>query len=57
MALWIFAGYIATAVVFYSYIVATAQDDPADRETRSADTPDWQLGKLPATDQGKRKAA
>ena len=30
MVLWIVAGYCLTAVVFYSYLVATAKPDPAE---------------------------
>jgi len=57
MVLWLLAGYAAAAAVFYSYIVATAQDDPTDRETTQCDSPDWQLGAPLKKDDATRKAA
>ena len=31
MILWMIAGYVVTAVAFYSYIVATAQEEPQEK--------------------------
>ena len=53
MFLWIAAGYIMSAVAFYSYIVATAQEDPYEGVSALSDTTDrtW------TRDQSGRKAA
>lgn len=38
MFLWIAAGYIVSAIAFYSYIVATAQEDPYEAVSALSDT-------------------
>lgn len=42
MFLWIAAGYIVSAIAFYSYIVTTAQEDPHESLATLAETNDRQ---------------
>ena len=53
MFLWIAAGYIVSAIAFYSYIVATAQVDPYEGVSVLSETTErtW------VQDQNNRKAA
>lgn len=53
MFLWIAAGYLASAIAFYSYIVATAQEDPYEGVSTLSETTDrtW------TREQNSRKAA
>ena len=53
MFLWIAAGYIVSAIAFYSYIVATAQEDPYEGISTLSETTErtW------IQDQSSRKAA
>ena len=53
MFLWIAAGYLLSAVAFYSYIVATAQIDPYESAATVAETTDrsWRR------EQSERRAA
>jgi len=53
MFLWIAAGYMLSAIVFYSYIVRTAQEDPHESLATLAETTDRQWSR----DQNNRKAA
>ena len=53
MFLWIAAGYILSAVAFYSYIVATAQEEPQQGAVTLHDTNERQW----VQEQSKRKAA
>ncbi len=53
MILWMIAGYVAAAAAFYSYIVATAQDEPAENVATVIDLTEWQRSR----DEGARKAA
>jgi hypothetical protein len=53
MFLWIAAGYVLSAIAFYSYIVTTAQEDPYEGIATLAETTDRQW----ARDQNNRKAA
>lgn len=53
MILWMMAGYTATAVAFYSYIVKTAQDEPQENAATVIDLLDWQRSR----DESIRKAA
>ncbi len=53
MILWILAGYVVTAVAFYSYIVSTAQEEPQERAATVIELADWQRGR----DEQIRKAA
>ncbi len=53
MFFWIAAGYMFTAVAFYSYIVATAQEDPYQSAATFSETNDWEWTR----DQNNRKAA
>lgn len=42
MILWMIAGYVLSAVAFYSYIVKTAQEDPNERAATMIDMTEWQ---------------
>jgi len=53
MFFWIAAGYVASAVAFYSYIVATAQEDPYQSAATLAETTEWEWTR----EQNNRKAA
>ncbi len=53
MFLWIAAGYVLSAIAFYSYIVATAQEEPQQHVATLQDTNERQW----VQDQSKRKAA
>lgn len=53
MFLWIAAGYVLSAVAFYSYIVATAQEEPQQGAATLHDTNERQW----VQDNTKRKAA
>ena len=53
MFFWIAAAYVATAAVFYSYIAATAQEDPHQSAATLAETTEWEWSR----DQDSRKAA
>lgn len=53
MFLWIAAGYVLSAVAFYSYIVATAQEEPLENVTTLRELTEWQRHQ----DMSKRKAA
>ena len=53
MILWIAAGYAAAAVAFYSYIVATAQEEPQHGSATLVDLTEWQRSQ----DMDIRKAA
>ena len=53
MFFWIAAGYVASAVAFYSYIVATAQEDPYQSAATLSETTDWEWTR----EQSNRKAA
>jgi hypothetical protein len=53
MVMWIIGGYVATAVAFYSYIVATAQEEPQERSGTVIDLVDWKRKR----DAESRKAA
>jgi len=51
MFFWIAAGYLLSAAAFYSYIVATAQEDPYQEVLTLSETPEW------TCEQSARKAA
>ena len=51
MFFWIAAGYVLTATAFYSYIAATAQEDPYQEALTLAEMPEW------TREQSTRKAA
>lgn len=53
MIFWMIAGYVVSAVAFYSYIVKTAQDDPQERAATVIDMTEWQRQKTDTV----RKAA
>ena len=53
MFFWIAAGYVFSAVAFYSYIVTTAQEDPYQSAGTLAETAEWEW----THEQGERKAA
>ena len=53
MFLWIAAGYVLSAIAFYSYIVTTAQDEPQQSIATLSETTEWQWTR----DQSTRKAA
>ena len=53
MFLWIAAGYVLSAIVFYSYIIKTAQEDPHEALATLAETTDRQWSR----DQSSRRAA
>ena len=53
MFFWIAAGYVFTAAAFYSYIVATAQEDPCQSAATLSETNDWEWTR----EQNNRKAA
>ena len=53
MFLWIAAGYVLSAIAFYSYIVVTAQEDPHESLATLAETTDRQWSR----EQSNRKAA
>jgi hypothetical protein len=55
MLLWMVAGYILAAVGFYSYIVATAQDEPQESVGTVIEITEWQ--KAREREEGLRKAA
>ena len=57
MVIWIVAGYIVTAAAFYSYIVATAKEEPVDHAAKRVDMNDWQKSSVRGADDVKRKAA
>ena len=52
MFLWMVAGYVLAAIGFYSYIVATAQEEPQERAV-VIDMNEWQRSR----DESLRKAA
>lgn len=51
MFFWIGIGYLFSAAAFYSYIIATAQEDPYQEALTLAETPEW------THEQASRKAA
>ncbi len=53
MFLWVAAGYVLSAVVFYSYIAATAQEDPYQDAGTLAETTEWEWTR----EQNSRRAA
>lgn len=53
MFFWIAAGYMFSAVAFYSYIVATAQEDPYESIATLSETSEWEWTR----EQSNRKAA
>lgn len=53
MFFWIAAGYMFSAVAFYSYIVATAQEDPYENAATLAENSEWEWTR----EQSNRKAA
>lgn len=53
MFFWIAAGYMFTAAAFYSYIVATAQEDPYQSAAAFSETHEWEWTR----EQSSRKAA
>jgi len=53
MFFWIAAGYVLSAIAFYSYIVTTAQEDPHEALAALAETTDRQWTR----EQSNRKAA
>ena len=53
MILWILAGYVVTAVAFYSYIVASAQEEPQEKAATVITLTDWQRNR----EENARKAA
>ena len=53
MFLWIIAGYVVSAVAFYSYIVATAQEEPQQNIATVVEISEWQRNR----EQQTRKAA
>ena len=53
MFFWIAAGYVLTDAAFYSYIVATAQEDPYESAATFAETHEWEWTR----EQSNRKAA
>lgn len=53
MFLWIAAGYVLSAIAFYSYIVTTAQEDPYESLATLSETTERQW----LRDQSNRKAA
>lgn len=55
MLLWMVGGYVLAAVAFYSYIVATAQDEPQESVATVIEIAEWQ--RLRDRDETARKAA
>ena len=55
MLLWMVGGYVLAAVAFYSYIVATAQDEPLESAATVIEITEWQ--KAREREEGVRKAA
>jgi hypothetical protein len=53
MFFWIAAGYVLSAVAFYSYIVVTAQEDPHQSIGTLAENNEWEWTR----EQNNRKAA
>lgn len=53
MFLWIAAGYVLSAVAFYSFIVATAQEEPQESVRTLREMTEWQRHQ----DQSIRKVA
>ncbi len=53
MFLWIAAGYVLSAIAFYSYIVATAQEEPQQSVASLSETTERQWTR----EQSNRKAA
>jgi len=53
MFLWIAAGYVLSAIAFYSYIVATAQEEPQQSVASLSETTE----RLWTREQSNRKAA
>ena len=53
MFLWIAAGYVLSAIAFYSYIVATAQEEPQQNAVTLRELTEWQRPQ----EQSQRKAA
>ncbi len=53
MFFWIAAGYLCSAVAFYSYIVVTAQEDPYQSLATLSETTDWEWTR----EQSNRRAA
>ena len=42
MLLWMVGGYMLAAIAFYSYIVATAQDEPQESVGTVIEIAEWQ---------------
>ena len=55
MLLWMVSGYVLAAIAFYSYIVATAQDEPQESMATVIEIGEWQ--KAREREEGIRKAA
>ena len=55
MLLWMVGGYVMAAVAFYSYIVATAQDEPQESMATVIEIAEWQKSR--EREEGMRKAA
>ena len=55
MLLWMVGGYVLAAVAFYSYIVATAQDEPQESMATVIEITEWQKSR--EREEGFRKAA
>ncbi|MGI4790909.1 MAG: hypothetical protein ACRYFS_18930 [Janthinobacterium lividum] len=53
MFFWIAAGYVLSAVAFYSYIAVTAQEDPYQSAATHAENSEWEWNR----EQSNRKAA
>ncbi len=55
MLLWMVGGYVLAAVAFYSYIVATAKDEPVESAATVIEIAEWQ--KARERPEVRRKAA
>lgn len=55
MFLWILAGYVVSAVAFYSFIVATAQEEPQQSAATVIEIGEWQRQR--EREEPRRKAA
>ena len=55
MLLWMVGGYVLAAIAFYSYIVATAQDEPQENMASVIEIAEWQRSR--EREEGVRKAA
>ena len=42
MLLWMVGGYVLAAVAFYSFLVATAQDEPQESAATVIEIAEWQ---------------